>query len=899
MIVTYGDVTESTRVDRKTLYPVWDEAFVYSPEVSKKSIENGEPWIEMKVYDWDAFSKDDFLGQARIRLDALDAMYGSKGVIDLPLAGVKRGKHEEVHGFIRVNVWFGRSPDLPPSLKPQLGLLGAPRVLHHQGHCMFEEPLFSVLCLKMRGVKENGTDSVQTDSVKSMVPMPIVRKRSSYVGCLICPISIEGWNQKVNNDLNCICYRFSFGSPAKHGSIVDIIDEEEDGTDADEDEHVFSSDDIEIGDFMYCKATLGRVEHTTHLVRQQNGMAPINDTLAFALSLPIFDNLVKIVVFRTRKTKNKGRATHIAEFSLREILPDLNNSNLEAERKVQIGLRSINSKAPKVTLFMSVAVTDMDYRRGFHGFSHLTNQDGHMFGFTADPRLISRFHMATKGFSKHDIEILAEKTATEYSEYRSHALRWEDMQDRAKLFVRGAAERGREKAHSWYDWALGRDHRTEEATTSDGQAQVDLLDVYEAISVPKPLGLFVLQLHSITIPRMANNNNNIYCVFKFDSFWSRTKLMKTDASGTASPMFSASFPILNPASVLSMVVISKQRLEKSKRHNQMNVVVVGKLKVRISTVRTTAPVNIDLSLLSERKKGGQVVGKVCFTFKQDYDSKKVRISGYKFPVYPKENYVHRVSSRMDQLKHERRGLIAEWLGSCNPPIPEAAINALEDIDREEFQMSLLKTNIRRLRLATAALLGAKKYYDLLASWKYPWLTRAAMAFAIFTAYHPLPVILCFIMYMTHLCLKYRPRQLGIPLDMEADDISMMEADDTEEKERVKGVQLEVETANPYTILKRKYNSVIGIVFKVQLATDILATFLERLIALGTWRDPLSTALLLTGACAVCLLLSLLGPRPIAAGILCFLIRPPRMRSPWTPAPIAFFQRLPSRGDRLA
>ena len=185
VIATMGGDSDTTRVERKTLNPVWDETFVYSSKRLCEAVEHGCPWVEFKVYDWDALSKDDFLGQAFLRFTDLDPKYGSGGVGKLPLKGVKK-KKEEVHGELEIIAWFGEEyKEIAMDISPSVGLLGAPLVLHHQGHCMMEEPLFSILCIKV-------LDVVEATGNGAMAKSPSVRPRMYVISVYMVYESILG-----------------------------------------------------------------------------------------------------------------------------------------------------------------------------------------------------------------------------------------------------------------------------------------------------------------------------------------------------------------------------------------------------------------------------------------------------------------------------------------------------------------------------------------------------------------------------------------------------------------------------------------------------------------------------------------------------------------------------------
>jgi hypothetical protein len=69
-------------------------------------------------------------------------------------------------------------------------------------------------------------------------------------------------------------------------------------------------------------------------------------------------------------------------------------------------------------------------------------------------------------------------------------------------------------------------------------------------------------------------------------------------------------------------------------------------------------------------------------------------------------------------------------------------------------------------------------------------------------------------------------------------------------------------------------------------------------ALLSWQDPSVTLGVLVVLSAAALLIFLLGLPTVLASALCFVIRPPALRSPTPPLPAVVFDKLPTRRDRI-
>lgn len=70
-------------------------------------------------------------------------------------------------------------------------------------------------------------------------------------------------------------------------------------------------------------------------------------------------------------------------------------------------------------------------------------------------------------------------------------------------------------------------------------------------------------------------------------------------------------------------------------------------------------------------------------------------------------------------------------------------------------------------------------------------------------------------------------------------------------------------------------------------------------ALLSWQDPSATLGVCIALSAVAALIFLLGLSTVLAFVLCFVIRPPALRTPTPPLPAVVFGKLPTRNDVTA
>ena len=895
-IVALGKRSFSTRVIRKTLDPVWDETFVFESSTIVDALEDGSGYVHLRLFDWDQFSKDDFLGHAVLPLTHLENLFmedaeslEKRRLIHLPLTGMRKGVEEE-HGQVQICVWISPVVGYGLYFAPQLGLLGAPRHLHGNSGCVMEEPYIVSMCM---GILEiHGMDDPFKFRGK------VLNKSFS---------NVSPNDDKFGDQMS------EFQTQLREKQMLDLFgltdDDFDGGLTPKNGDNVMDSDELNVGSFAYCRVTMGSTTKTTHLVRQQGSRIPINDLIPFLSHVPMPNYEIQIMVYRTHKSKERGRATHVAAVSMYDILPqDAGNPSADLKsisKVVQISLKPISSKYEEAKMLVRVTLADMDFRRRIAQQPIIlkNSMDLSMRGMIADPRNMILPH--SKGFhlNEDDIYQLARKDDERYQEYIQHRQKWEEVQGRVTGFLKGFAERQMEKAYKLVGMSDdGSKNVFNDALQNSLEQSYNVPKDPDAgkLYVPPVRGLLRLRLFTLTSHLLKTSNPHVLCVVKFENSWFRTEDLHANDSGTIDlGDISLVLPIMSPGSLLSICCMTKSRKNDSKEVSRGSFTVLGKLRFRISSCAVNEPVRVTLPFLSQRSDGGNIVGNVSMEISQNFSSKKEMLAGYFAPEYPQENYVYRTVPLMKSLEQERRDLLEDWMLSCNPPFPKEAVHAIENIDATVFSLSRLKSNLRRIKIAIKTIGELKVFYNLLTSWRYPWLTRLAMCFAFFTAYHPLPVLVCVCFALAYLCYTSRPDDVGNPKEMEQDTVAISEIDTTEEEELFTGIKLNVESSNPVAKLKKKLESVTGILLMVQNYMDSVASFLERWIALLSWKDPVATTAVVCVLAGFGTLVMIVGIRFIIGALLCFLLRPPRMRSPWTPGPISLFLKLPTRGERLA
>lgn len=204
-------------------------------------------------------------------------------------------------------------------------------------------------------------------------------------------------------------------------------------------------------------------------------------------------------------------------------------------------------------------------------------------------------------------------------------------------------------------------------------------------------------------------------------------------------------------------------------------------------------------------------------------------------------------------------------------------------------MSRARVNYRRIQMALVGVRRAKRKFDAIKTWQEPWESATAMAGILLLCFLPRMAVPALLMWLVMSTLGAQPEDWGLPVPMEQDP---------------PGIEPENESleaggcANPITALKARVERLTRIGLVLQNVLDEVACAMERCGAVLTWHDPSATYLVLAVLIALAALIFLLGPAAVLACALCFLIRPPALRTPTPALPRVFFGKLPTRGDSI-
>ncbi|GMH42146.1 hypothetical protein BSKO_10065 [Bryopsis sp. KO-2023] len=878
--VFVGSSSRRTSSIKKTLNPDWNETFVFHTD----DVQHSRGRIKFQVWDADDWSKDDFLGQAKVDLRQIMNNEGSEVTIEL-----KRSRNIFKHigqisiapldrGTITVALHW--RPSARSSVAPSLSLLPCggsgmksicercvsslcttekktlPAVIHTSAGSLYEEPGIVYLCMQVSKVRIEPKDGGSSKSSTCAIQTTINKVIETATGR--APFSLGLINRrrsKSKSEIPAVGSTKSEPIITKYQSINAPRSDFLDMWAADLD----SVDGAEWGSFDARKSLDGGGHFGSD--RMKRGLDRTMDQEDVVQSCMIDGriNADPHWYYRVeflRQKHSSGIVSKEAEGNDIEIPFACQSAFVAAlpvrNKEMEIKLYNFSGDKSKAKLMMKWRLALFDLLDGVQTIWTTEDADGLKGTMHASCKLIHADARASLYNMKWRESRKAHgSTGSTSSELSVDNIRGDSVSE---------AERSLQN------------RELPEAPTPQDPLPSPQASMSE--SIQPYIGHFCILIDSLELV----NPVDCFCVMKFGPHWCKT--IEHVAADLYTWKWEIKLPIYDPATMLSFSVFQETRSK---------IVTVGKLRMRISTLGPNQPYRSNLPI----RAGGSVTGKVKMTMRVVYPSAYLVSMHYLKPMMPKDLYMFHLDSD-ETIKQESRALILRWLDGSSPRVPNIVARRVLDLEKESFSTKRLRVHIQRIKLCFAPLMPSSKKLVSLQNWENTVESAAVCMAMCFAIYFPnLTIFLALMALMIFASYIYRipdspPAMDDLLLIQEAQD----DQPDTEPHVKTK------DPLNPYLLLKRKYDKIQVILVRVQDLLDTLASFFEKLQALFTWRDPVATKMFTAGLLIVAVAVHVCGIQFfMCCGALWFM-RPPSMRDPLPAPPFSFFDRLPSRSDQV-
>ncbi|KAK9815177.1 hypothetical protein WJX73_009840 [Symbiochloris irregularis] len=949
-VVRVGKQQQKTATVPECLSPVWNETFVFSA-AEVRELPAGLPMIEFEVWDSDTLN-DDFLGQANLEAGdvpvhtievephylQLYALKGSKrvegtlGSIEVaawlaPTGALGRLGQSELQGLSESLSRADHRTTLSTMCSPEGVPKKIPAIVSSEGNTLFEEPCICYLPLMLSQVQCSGESAAMMAEQSSGSWTNFLAKASKSVTMGSQPTGSGNLTQRSSGESSAKRGRLMFPLPTlgrlnkpERSDSPERLEQDDDDEDDSKGHSEFKDDKSEANhsgdewDELCFPEDDPDEADGTELTKEvnQSGDPPIAAQKMKSKALLY----IELRMLATDSNKRKGDVVAHAFIPLADLLPQTREDVDSSHREIQsfrLHAESGNASIPfkDAVLELGMTTVDKDTRRAMYnqplfetvasGQRKLLHELSHGDVSSDSPKWRSppgdlkndfdKFSAALhvnpstgvssaamdRAQSSVSLDVSSsgqlEDASPKFAHSRHHQMLGH-RKDSSFAMYSGAGVRRRKQKASALLTSVGEHWTTAcEAIHEHGPRPPNFVIVFwswlislilqpckglwariearlpqRTPSVPRPTGVVKLLLQSV---ELLNGPEAVFCVLKCGPHWGKTVVV--NQGDRPRWEWEVHLPMYDPDTLLLLTVFRDPSKKGLFSHGPPEL--LGKLRVV-----HFKPLAYNLQYLK--------------------------------PVMPDTVYDYGLheGDAAQALAVECKGIVMRWLEKQAMPhtLPKAVAKAVLDRERSVFEMSRARANWRRVARMRNKMRRAKVVLEYVQSWKQPLVSLGSMLALIVLSFHPHIIISLVLLLLACYGWLQQPDRPGQPMHMESDPEEEQDDQDNVDSSKV----------NPYTALKRKYDRLLRAALAVQSAIDDVAQLLERMRATVSWDDPHQTVMFIIVCFIGAVVVAMVPWALIQSVVLCYLIRPPFLRTPTPPPPASFFMRLPTKADQI-
>ncbi|KAK1564928.1 hypothetical protein Q3G72_014893 [Acer saccharum] len=389
----------------------------------------------------------------------------------------------------------------------------------------------------------------------------------------------------------------------------------------------------------------------------------------------------------------------------------------------------------------------------------------------------------------------------------------------------------------------------------------------------------------------GRGTTDAYCVAKYANKWVRTRTVVDSFD----PKFNEQYTweVYDPCTVITLVVFDNCHLHPNGGTDTR----IGKVRIRLSTLETDRIYTHSYPLIALQPTGVKKMGEIQLAVRFTCSSFFNLLQTYTQPLLPKMHYIHPLLPyQIDSLLHQSTRLLSMRLSRAEPSLRQEVVEYLLDVGSQMWSLRRGKANVSRLMGFSQGILAVWVQFDQIRQWKNPKLTILVFILYVFVIFYPqmiIPSVLLIPIFSTGIMnFRNRPRN---PPHM---DIKLSQADTTQPND----FEEEFDTfpsSKHGQILTARYDRLRSIGGRLVMLIGDLATQLERIQSLLSWRDQRTTSMFLMFCLVAAVVIFMIPPKHLLLFSGVFVMRHPRFRIDIPALPQNFFRRLPARADSLA
>ncbi|KAH8511872.1 hypothetical protein H0E87_009161 [Populus deltoides] len=384
-----------------------------------------------------------------------------------------------------------------------------------------------------------------------------------------------------------------------------------------------------------------------------------------------------------------------------------------------------------------------------------------------------------------------------------------------------------------------------------------------------------------------------YCVAKYGKKWVRTRTI-VDSSA---PKWNEQYfwDVYDPYTVVTIGVFHNYHLQEGDKNGGKRDPRLGKVRIRLSTLETGRIYTHSYPLIVLQPNGLKKMGELHLAVKFSCSNWIDLFHTYSQPLLPMMHYLKPLSVyQLDSLRHQATYTLSLRLGRADPPLSREVVEYMLDTGVNRWSLRRGKANCERVMACLSGIVFIWRQFDQIRHWKNSAVTILIYSLFVAMVMSPKLILPAFFLAFFVLGVWRFPKRPRHPPHM---DTKLSHAETAQHDELDEEFDT-FPTSKQGEALKTRYDRLRGIAGRMMIMIGDLATQLERIHALVSWRDPRATSMFLIFCLIACILVHKVQFRYLVLVTWTYAMRPPRLRVGIPSIPQSFLRRLPAKTDSM-
>ncbi|KAB5560597.1 hypothetical protein DKX38_005554 [Salix brachista] len=391
----------------------------------------------------------------------------------------------------------------------------------------------------------------------------------------------------------------------------------------------------------------------------------------------------------------------------------------------------------------------------------------------------------------------------------------------------------------------------------------------------------------------GRGTTDAYCVAKYGQKWVRTSTIVDNYAPKWNEQYY--WDVYDPYTVVTIGVFDNYHLQEGDKNGGKRDPRLGKVRIRLSTLETGKIYTHSYPLVVLQPNGLKKMGELHLAVKFSCDNWIDLFHTYSQPLLPMMHYLTPLSVyQLDSLRHQATYTLSLRLGRADPPLSREVVECMLDTGVNRWSLRRGKANCERVMACLSGIVFLWRLFDQIRHWKNPSITILIYSLFVVMVISPKLMLSTFFLAFFVLGVWRFPKRPRHPPHM---DTKLSHAETAQYDELDEEFDT-FPTSKQGEALKTRYDRLRGIAGRLMIMIGDLATQLERIHALVSWRDPRATTMFLIFCLIACVLALQVQFRYLVLVTWTYAMRPPRLRVGIPSIPQNFLRRLPAKTDSM-